>query len=70
MHTYVIKVLFKSKIFTRILNKVYFIKSGFFANYEDYILVRDRLVVKPSSNIVRTGMNARIWLSFCIPGIS
>jgi len=70
MHIDVIKVMYKSQIFTGILDKVNFIKGSFFTNYENYVLIRDRLIVKASSNIIRTGMNAWIWLNFCISGIS
>jgi hypothetical protein len=70
MHTYVIKVLLKSKVSAAILNKVNFIKVCFLTNYENNVLIRDRLIVKPSSNVVWTSMNARIWLCLGIPGVS
>ena len=70
MHTDVIKILFKAKIFAGILDKVDFVKTGFFANYEYYVLIRDGLIVKASSYIIRTYMNAWIWLNICISRIS
>jgi hypothetical protein len=70
MHTYVIKVLLKSKVSAAILNKVNFIKVCFLTYYENNVLIRNRLIVKPSSNVVWTSMYARIWLCLGIPGVS
>ena len=70
MHTDVIKVLFKSQIPARILNKVNFIQICLLTNHKHHVLIGYRLIMKPSSNIIWTCMYAWIRLHFRIPWIS
>lgn len=69
MHTDIIEILFKSKIPTNVLYETDFIKRGLFTDHKYYVLIWDRLIVKTSSNIVGTSMNARVWLDLSISGI-
>lgn len=69
MHTDIIEILFKSKIPANVLNETDFIKRGLFTDYKYYVLVWDRLIVKTSSNIIGTSMNAWVWLDLSISGV-
>jgi hypothetical protein len=60
MHTDVIKIIFDPEEFASFLDIVYLLEGDFLVYNENYVLLRLRLIMEASSDIIRTSVNARV----------